>query len=375
MALFRSLPYNAEQSGFTTNAAFILRYLLRRSWRQRALPLLRQEISNLRFFKEIIGADWTSVLGYTLSMPVVAPFSTPPQSVQPEMTPGNKLTETPYYQAEQQFRTRNVPQNQIRTLTGSAVYAQNDYKVQLDTTTLPVQYTLPPLIASNGAPFAFPIIVVWIAGTNPASVVAAGADLINGDNGPYTLPELWSSAVFQAGSGGWFVSGSDAVSDDSYVDASVPAGNTIVNTSAEVAFASQYTIPANTLQVGQVYQLTLWGIYSLINALETFEVRCYIGSTVVLDTNPSVVQGPFTNLGWVFEGQFFVTSIGAAGTIEIQGIARFATLSPGGVANLPNSAPITINTTVNELLKFTWQFTTADPANSTQLRAVSFKAI
>ena len=37
------------------------------------------------------------------------------------------------------------------------------------------------------------------------------------------------------------------------VDISAPAGNTVANTAAETAFASSYTIPANTLQEFAAY--------------------------------------------------------------------------------------------------------------------------
>jgi hypothetical protein len=147
-------------------------------------------------------------------------------------------------------------------------------------------------------------------------------------------------------------SGSDVL----YVDASVPPGNTVTG-SVETAFESSYVIPANLVQVGNVLVLTTYGVYSIGAGTHSVDVRCYIGSTKVLDTSAVIVVGAFGNYGWTFDGTFFVTSVGTSGTMEVQGESAFDTNAQTSVVVSRNIAPFTIDTTVNQLMKMTWQFT------------------
>lgn len=154
-----------------------------------------------------------------------------------------------------------------------------------------------------------------------------------------------------------------------YSDASVPGGNTISNTSSEVAFTSAYTIPANTLVAGQSLRLKLYLIYNCIVGSQVVELKVKIGSQTVLDTGLVTLIGPMTNGGMAVDADLFVTAIGASGSIEAQGASQLGAPASGSSINLTNTAPYTVNTTINEAITFTWQFTTANAGNNVTLRA------
>ena len=156
-----------------------------------------------------------------------------------------------------------------------------------------------------------------------------------------------------------------------YADASVPSGNTIANTTTATAFASSYTIPANTLAADMVLELDLCGNYGLYTPLAgTITITVKIGSTQVLSFGPFTLAGAFSANGWGLDAVMFVTSIGASGTIEVQGRAEFATLGTTGVDVSANTSPFTIDTTTNQAITVTWQFSVANAGNTTQLRTM-----
>ena len=153
-----------------------------------------------------------------------------------------------------------------------------------------------------------------------------------------------------------------------YVDGSVPAGNTVANTNAEVAFASQVSLVGPVLPVGSVFRITLRGVFTRAAALATVEIRVYVGTVLILDSGTLTIAGPETNVGFGLMGEFMITATGSSGTIEAQGDTYFETSGTTGVAPIGNPAPFTVDLSVSETLKSTIQFSVADPANSATLR-------
>lgn len=154
-----------------------------------------------------------------------------------------------------------------------------------------------------------------------------------------------------------------------YSNTTVPAGNTVNNSTAETAFASSFTFPANTLKVGNSIHLKLWGVYGTTAVAPTIRGKIKLGSTIMLDTTAITCVINLTNQGWSAEADFIVTAIGASGTIEAQGYAEFATaLTTSLSVNVPNTAAITIDTTASQALTVTVQWGTADTANTITLR-------
>jgi hypothetical protein len=160
-----------------------------------------------------------------------------------------------------------------------------------------------------------------------------------------------------------------------YSDASVPAGNTISNSSAETAFASQYTIPANSLSSGQSIRLKLYAVYNIIAGSQVVEFKVKVGGQTLLGSGAVTLVGPMTNGGFALDADLFVTAIGTGGSIEAQGVAQLGAPASGSSINLTNTAPYMVNTTIGEPVTFTWQFTTANTGNNITLRAARIEVL
>lgn len=157
-----------------------------------------------------------------------------------------------------------------------------------------------------------------------------------------------------------------------FANTTVPAGNTNANSAAENAFASGYTFPANTLKVGTVIRVRLFGLYGTTIVAPTLRGKLKLGSTIVLDTGSLTTVVSLTNAGWSAEGLLIVTAIGSSGAVEAQGYSEFSTAATTSLSvNLTNTATITINTTTSQALTVTTQWGTADAANTITLRSMT----
>lgn len=162
----------------------------------------------------------------------------------------------------------------------------------------------------------------------------------------------------------------------SFVNTSVPAGNTIASTNAETAFSSTYTIPANTLKIGSVIKMKLFGIYGTTLVAPTLTGKIKIGSTVVLNTGALSAVAGLTNSGWFADALVSINSIGSNGSFEVQGFAEFATAATAGLnVNVANAAPFTIDSTLDQILSITATWSAANSANTITLRQLAIETI
>ena len=161
-----------------------------------------------------------------------------------------------------------------------------------------------------------------------------------------------------------------------YADGSVPAGNTVANTTTETAFASTYTIPANRLKVNSVIRVKLYGTYGTTIISPTLTGKFKVGGTTVLNTGALTAVANLTNVGWWAEAILIVTSIGVTGTIEAQGFAEFASAATTGLSvNLTNTATYTKDTTGTLALTITVQWSAASAANTITLRPITVEIL
>lgn len=173
---------------------------------------------------------------------------------------------------------------------------------------------------------------------------------VDGDSGP---PGASGQQGLQGPQGPTGAAGTTLV----FVNTSVPAGNTVANTSIETFFTSSYAIPANSLQIGTVIRVKLFGVYSTGVVAPTLALKIYFGSTVMLVSGSLTTVGNITNDGWSAEGLFTVQTIGAAGTIEAQGLSEFSTAATAVLfVNMDNAAPITVNTQISETVQVSVQW-------------------
>lgn len=174
-------------------------------------------------------------------------------------------------------------------------------------------------------------------------------------------PPVWADA--SGGGGG----GATALV---YVNTTIPAGNTVANTTTETAFASTFDIPANSLAVGSVIRIKLLGRFSTTGT-PTLRLRIKLDATTYIDTT-AVTTVTATNFGFVTDAQLVVTAIGASGTIDAQALTELGTAATTGqVVNSVNTAGITTDTTQALSVTVTAQWSAASASNTVTLHQMA----
>ena len=191
-----------------------------------------------------------------------------------------------------------------------------------------------------------------VGALGPAIFMSA-EDGMDGDVGPPGLPGLPGIEGTSGPPGAAGPPGTTLV----YANATVPAGNTISNISAETFFISSYTIPAGALAVGMVLRVKLFGVYSTGVVAPSLILRVYFGATVMIASGTLTTIAGVTNDGWSAEGLFIVQMLGTLGTIEAQGLSEFSTASTAVLfVNMDNAAPIVVNTTIAQTIQVSVQW-------------------
>lgn len=159
-----------------------------------------------------------------------------------------------------------------------------------------------------------------------------------------------------------------------YQDGTVPAGDTVANTTTATTLASGYIIPAASLTVGTVIRVKLFGVYSTAVAAPNLTLALQLAGNTVLTTGViSSLVGSDTNVGWTAEANLIITAVGATTTAECQGLAILDTsLTSGLLVALTNTAPVTLPATATAM-KITTQVTwgTASASNTLTLRTMT----
>jgi hypothetical protein len=157
-----------------------------------------------------------------------------------------------------------------------------------------------------------------------------------------------------------------------YVNTTVPAGNTVANTSTETAFASTYDIPTGQLAVGTVVHARLYGTYGTDAVAPTLRLKLKLDSTTVLDTTAVTMTGSLVNRGWFADVQLVVTATGVSGTADRQALVEFSTgTASGALVNTPNTSTVTVDTTQAQTVSVTAQWSAADTDNTITLRQMA----
>lgn len=157
----------------------------------------------------------------------------------------------------------------------------------------------------------------------------------------------------------------------------VPAGNTVANTTTETNFATNYTIPANDCQPGRVYRITAQGVWGDASTAPTLNIRVKLGSTQIGSTGAtSVTQTSQTNRTWRVEYAIVCQTTGGSGTVEGQGVfTRFNTNEQTSVLwGMTTTSAVTVNTTTSQTLQMSAQWGTADAANTITARQIIIEA-
>ncbi len=143
----------------------------------------------------------------------------------------------------------------------------------------------------------------------------------------------------------------------------VAASAAVTNTTTPTAFDKSYTIPANTLQVGDVIRIRFQGIAPNTHSSDTLEYTLKIGSTTIVATGAvNVADG---DIG-IIEVILIIRTIGSGGTFVADGVVGLG--APGTVDAIPFIlGSTTINTTVAQAITVVATWSAADVGDSTRL--------
>jgi hypothetical protein len=138
----------------------------------------------------------------------------------------------------------------------------------------------------------------------------------------------------------------------------------ITNTTAETAFDKSYTLPANTVAVGDVLKITGFANIVAANSTDTLNLKLKIGSTIILATGAVDVAAGDTGY---FEATVVVRAIGAVGSIVASGESALGT---GGTATVRPAqlAATAIDTTADQLISVTATWSVANAGNQVKLQ-------
>jgi predicted RecA/RadA family phage recombinase len=141
------------------------------------------------------------------------------------------------------------------------------------------------------------------------------------------------------------------------------ASAVITNTVTETAFDKSVTIPANTLQVGDVLRVRAQGICPSTNSTDTLNVRLKVGTVVLIATGAVDVAN---NDIFHIEADMVVRTIGAAGTIVASGLQALGT--EGTVTAKPAKLASTVlDTTVAQAVAVSAQWSVANAGDQVRL--------
>ena len=154
-----------------------------------------------------------------------------------------------------------------------------------------------------------------------------------------------------------------------YAETTQPAGNTVANTVIASEFASQVTIPANFLQVGNIITVRAFGVFSTDVAAPTLTLQVRLDTTTILTTGAVTVTASLTNVGWNVEALIAIRASGAGGSIESQGIATLGTAVASSIGvGMVNTASTAIALNTARLVNMTAKWGTASANNTITLR-------
>jgi|CXWL01.1.fsa_nt_gi hypothetical protein len=99
-----------------------------------------------------------------------------------------------------------------------------------------------------------------------------------------------------------------------YSNTSVPGGNTVGNTVDETTFSSSYTIPANSLAVGDVIRVTAHITYAMDGVNCMLALKCGGQVCVLAGTTDSAGESAWITI----QADLLVLAIGASGSLDTQ---------------------------------------------------------
>lgn len=148
---------------------------------------------------------------------------------------------------------------------------------------------------------------------------------------------------------------------------STAASGAVSNTTSETLFDKYATIPANTLQAGDLIQIRYQGIATATNSTDTLALKLYIGGlsgTALISASAVDVADNNVFLG---EFEIAVRTVGAAGTIV--GVGVYKTTAAIGTMTAKDAvlASTAIDTTVDQVIGVSATWSAQSSSDSARL--------
>jgi len=144
----------------------------------------------------------------------------------------------------------------------------------------------------------------------------------------------------------------------------------ITNTTDETAFDKTYSIPANTLRVGDVIRIKGHVTTPSTNSTNTLTLKVKLGSTILLAS--AAVDVANGDIG-AFEVEVIVRTVGASGTIVAIGDIGLGVIGTVGL-NPKLLASTAIDTTAAQAVTVTATWSAASESNTVRLDSLSVMA-
>lgn len=159
--------------------------------------------------------------------------------------------------------------------------------------------------------------------------------------------------------------------------ANTAASTALSNFTAQRAFDTYYTIPANTLQVGSLIRIRYQGIQTAVNGSDTIQPILTIGATLAATTlavtgGTALLTSTATTgaANLIFHGEYelIIRTIGSTGTMVGTGIFKKVPAAEATYAAVDDIlASTTIDTTADQIICLGLVYSAASASNSCRL--------
>lgn len=149
----------------------------------------------------------------------------------------------------------------------------------------------------------------------------------------------------------------------------VAASTAISNLTAETAFDTSHSIPANSLQPGEVIRVRFQGIATSTNSTDTLLIRLRIGGVAGTALLTGTATDVANNNIFAGEAQITIRTIGASGTFVAVGTHTEVPAASGTAVHdiTEITASTTIDTTAAQVINATATWSVASSSNSCRM--------
>lgn len=234
--------------------------------------------------------------------------------------------------------------------------------------------------------------IAFLNGVTAGTATASKALVLDSSKGIATITSLTSTTVVTTNING--AGSTVAVADRMTTTDGVTSGtarviggraytNTAASTAvtavtAETAFDTNYSIPANTLKAGTLVKIRYQGIATATNSTDTLAIKLYlatdttagaiVGTTLISHAATDVANND------VFQGEYqlLIRTVGSSGTMVGCGTYKSVPAAEGTATYKDDIlASTTVNTTVAQIVAVTATWSTNNAGNSCRLDVLS----